>query len=142
MSKKNYIVQGKTFIALVSNIDTDKFLTENDQFTEAATQALEAYLKNKENENVEIKKSEPISELKVDNVYIKALIQLMNDEIERTGIGAVVAISPADNIEDERFMSSKTIFENIGMPEMIKLFDKKFPEIKDSKKKAKKKIGD
>lgn len=134
---KNYLVAGVNWVAEIP-LEIEKEDSIDAIKLEACTRAIEARV-GKRNDIV-IKEMEPMvlsDGEKSENPIRAALIQLFTTELViGCGIGAFLCVMEdkinGEDIEGNRewYVSSKTIFENAGIPKMVESFNKQYPQIK------------
>lgn len=125
MSEKKFVVAGVNWIA---EVDLPDFDFESPQ-TEAATRAVEA-LYGKRND-ITIEPYKPIKltkKQKEKNELQSALIELLSDElVSGCRIGMLLCIADTSDKNNEWYISSKDVLENVGVPKLIEVFNKKYP---------------
>lgn len=138
---KTYIVAGSNWIAEVplTNIE---HLSQDEIKTEVCTRAVERHFGKRTDltylQHPPIKLTE---EQKNEDQLHVALVKLLTDELEKgCGVGMLLCImdnqdpDTYDTNEDhEWYINSKTILENVGIPSLVDVFNKKYP---DKKKKG------
>ena len=135
---KTFLVAGSTWVAEV-NIENAEALPPNTLKIEAMTRAVEAHFGKRD--DIEITRHEPIvipeDKRETDELHT-ALVDLLSEELEPgCGIGMMLCImdnqDPAtykSGEDHEWYMSSKVVLENVGMPELVKRFNEKYPDKK------------
>ncbi len=131
---KTFFVAGSNWVSEVE-LDTEHLTTEEIKM-EAATRAVEQHL-GKRND-LPYTRHEPIvltEEQVIEDPLHAALVKLLTDELEDgCGIGMMLCIMdnrdpdevPKDE-DSEWYITSKTILENVGIPNLVKRFDEKYP---------------
>lgn len=131
---KTFLVAGSNWIAEVSLSDIDHLPPESLQI-EAATRAVESlYGKRKD---ITIQRHKPIKltkKQKKDNALQASLIELLTTELQPgCGIGMLLCIWETQNSDEkdqEYYINSKSVLENVGIPKLIDVFEKKYPKQK------------
>ena len=124
---KVFMVAGTNWVATV-NIENYKDYNKDQIWIEAATRGVEKHF-NKRND-VDIEYREPdYEEIKEKfpnmNKIDRNMLELKSTELEKgCGIGGIICINGE---EENRFIMSKFILENVGIPHLVDVFNKKYP---------------
>jgi hypothetical protein len=130
---RTFFVAGTNWISEIE-LDTEH-LTDEEIKVEAATRAVEQHF-GKRND-IPYQNHLPLAltkeEQEQDQLHA-AVIELITEELEEgCGIGMLLCIMDKDGPE-EWYINSKSILENVGVPNLVKRFDEKYPtkKTKDS----------
>lgn len=138
---KTFIISGSNWIAEV-DIENSEDLTQDQIHLEACTRAVEQHFGKRK--DIRYKKFDKIllteKEKQEDQLHA-ALVELITTELEEgCGIGSILCImdngDPDTFIEGEDYewyVNSKKILENAGIPNLVEVFNKKYPEKKSKK---------
>lgn len=122
---KTFFVVGSNWISEVE-LDTEH-LTDEGIKVEAATRALEQHFGKRH--DIPYRSKTPIcltEEEREEDQLHTALIELLTEELEEgCGIGMLLCIIEKDGPE-EWFINSKSILENVGVPNLVKRFNEKY----------------
>jgi len=127
---KTYLVAGASWVAEIDLENTDN-TSEDNLKIEAASRAVEAHIGRRP--DILVDRHSPISLTKdekelSENELHAALVELLTTEIDiGCGIGALLCIMDSTNEQNESFISSKIILENVGIPRLIQKFNEKYP---------------
>lgn len=131
---KTFSVAGANWVSEVK-LDTEH-LTIEEIKQEAATRAVERHFGKRF--DIPYQCYTPISlteEERNENELYATLVDLLTDELEEgCGIGMLLCIMDGKHSEEtkedndnEWYITSKTILENVGIPSLVKRFDEKYP---------------
>lgn len=124
---KHFLVAGVNWVA---DVDLSSYELDSPQ-TEAATRAVEALYGKRQ--DIPVKRFKPHKAKKQDEVH-KALFELLTDELTpNCRIGMLICVQDAENEQNEWFISSKIVLENVGVPSLVDAFNVKYPDKKTSK---------
>ncbi len=127
---RTFSVAGSNWVSKVE-LDTEHLTIEETKL-EAATRAVERHLGKRF--DLPYEKYRPISlteEESKNNELHAAVVELLTEELEEgCGIGMFLCIMDDLNTnseDNEWYISSKNILENVGVPSLVKRFDEKYP---------------
>jgi hypothetical protein len=127
---KKYLVHGSNWTAEVEIPNAEVF-NEDQLPMEAATRAVEAMLDKRQDIDVSEFVPKKLSKKeKAQDEMFAAIWELLTEELEPgCGIGMLLGITDiTDGKKDEpRFINSKKIMENVGIPSLVDIFDAKYP---------------
>lgn len=139
---KTYLVTGATWIAEVT-LNNIEDLTINQIQLEACTQAVERHF----GKRIDIpyqKLDTPLcltEEQRKEDELHAAIVDLLTNELEPgCGIGMLLCVMDnrdpdgvSNDEDDEWYINSKSILENVGCPSLVKRFNEKYPKKKKRK---------
>lgn len=120
---KQYVVAGVDWFA---EVDLSDYNLDSPQ-TEAATRAVESLIGKRK--DIKIHKHKSKLPKKFKNELNTALFGLLQDELTKgCRIGILLAISDGEN---EWYVNSKVILENVGLPKLVDVYNVKYPDKKE-----------
>ena len=134
---KSFIVAGSNWNVAVDLSDVDN-LNQEELKVEACTRAVERHLEKRtdlpysQHDVIKLTKKQ-----KQKDQLHATIIELLSEELKPgCGIGMLLCIIKNDgtplkeNEDNEWYISSKNILENVGRPDLVEVFNKKYPDKK------------